>query len=251
MKEKLKILITDDSEMNLQLFEALVKSFGHECATALNGQIACDLVQSESFDLILMDIEMPVLNGKETLNKIKSDQKNKMPIIALTAHKNNEIINDLINSGFDECLIKPFSKSDLNNIFLKFVNKKIPVSTPQVSINQINELYNLNYLRDMSDNDETLLIHLIETFIKLVHPTIKNIKNYYTTENFEALNIESHKFASQLNLIGAKRTSDYAATIEKFARAKENFNQIEQLIKNIENDSILILEELQTKFNFK
>lgn len=251
MEEKIKILITDDSEMNLKLFEALVKSFGYDCTTAINGQIACDLVQTENFNMILMDIEMPVLDGKETLKKIKSNQNNIMPIIALTAHKNREKLLELINFGFNDCLVKPFSKNDLKNIILKFCKKESIVSISNIPIKSSSELFNLNYLRDISDNNETLLNQLIETFIKLVPSAIENMKKYYNTGNIELLYIESHKFASQLTLIGATKTSCYAATIEKLAKEKKDINQIEQLVENIENDCTIIIEELQSKLPFK
>lgn len=108
----LKILIVDDIFTNRLLLSELIKSVGHISVQAENGKQAVDLLSNEDFDLILMDIEMPVMNGLETTEMIRKtfpSPKNVIPIIALTAHNPSLFFEDFSDAGFDELITKPYS----------------------------------------------------------------------------------------------------------------------------------------------
>ncbi len=109
---KLNILIVDDIFTNRLLLSELIKTLGHDSAQAENGKEALDFFEKTNFDLILMDIEMPVMNGLETCQHIRRnfpEHKRLVPIIALTAHNPSLFFDDFSDAGFDELLTKPYS----------------------------------------------------------------------------------------------------------------------------------------------
>ena len=109
---KLKILIVDDIYSNRLLLGELIRILGHESVQAENGQEAIQMLERDDFDLILMDIEMPVMNGLETTEYIRKEMpnpKNLVTIVALTAHNPELFFTDFSKVGFDELLTKPYS----------------------------------------------------------------------------------------------------------------------------------------------
>ncbi|MFW5886179.1 MAG: response regulator [Bacteroidota bacterium] len=115
MKNKL-ILIVDDIYANRLLLSELIKCIGFSFLLAENGRQALDYLEKEEVDLILMDVEMPVMNGLETTIHIREKLPhplNKIPIIALTAHNPQLFFDDYKGVGFTNLLVKPYSMEKL------------------------------------------------------------------------------------------------------------------------------------------
>jgi len=123
----IKVLIVDDIVVNRILIKEIIKRITTNFAEASNGKQAVELVEKEDFDVILMDIEMPVMNGIEATKYIRNklpSPKNETPIIALTAHNPYQFFNDFKDVGFDELMTKPFSLEKVKNLITEFGTKK-------------------------------------------------------------------------------------------------------------------------------
>ena len=121
--KKLNILVVDDIFTNRLLLSEILAGIGHDTQEAENGQIALDKIMEQEFDLVFMDIEMPVMNGLETTETIRNtftSPKNKIPIIALTAHNPNLFFDDYLDVGFDQLLTKPYSIEKITKMILQF-----------------------------------------------------------------------------------------------------------------------------------
>lgn len=115
------ILVVDDNEINLTLAKKVLETLGATYQTAVNGQEAVDLAVSNDFDLVLMDVQMPVMNGWLATQYLRSIGYYK-PIIALSANVYKEHIDKCIEVGMDAHMRKPFSKIDLYSIISKYVD---------------------------------------------------------------------------------------------------------------------------------
>jgi len=118
-----KILIADDNAQNLYLARFLLEKNGHNVDEAVNGALAVQAVEKNIYDLILMDIQMPVLDGLEATRKIKS--KNNAPIIvALTAKAMAGDAEMIMASGCDGYIVKPIEAHDFASKVEKYLNTK-------------------------------------------------------------------------------------------------------------------------------
>ena len=117
-----KILVVDDIYTNRYLLSELVRLTGNMAIVAENGQEAIEIIRTEKIHMIFMDIEMPVMNGIETVQYIRSELPfplNAIPVIALTAHNPELFFEDYSDVGFDELITKPYSVEKIRAMILE------------------------------------------------------------------------------------------------------------------------------------
>lgn len=113
------ILVAEDNEINALVFTSFLEGWGCESIVAVNGADAITLLQDQHFDLILMDVYMPVLNGNQATERIR--EFSQIPIIALTASNEESEAERAINAGANEFLLKPVNSSELFNVMSKYL----------------------------------------------------------------------------------------------------------------------------------
>jgi len=122
--EDVKLLLVEDNQLNMMVAKKILTGFKAEVVSAYNGKEALDILcQTGGFDIILMDLEMPVMSGYEAIFEIKG-QYPEIPAIAFTASLVDQtMLNDLLASGFADCVLKPFQPKQL----LSVIRKHLPV----------------------------------------------------------------------------------------------------------------------------
>lgn len=118
-----KVLIVDDNKINLKVASRLLENYKLDITTVESGALCIDKVNSNTYDLILMDDMMPNMSGVETLHKLKEIDWFTTPIVALTANAVTGMKEKYLNDGFDDYLAKPINRDELNNIVAKYLNK--------------------------------------------------------------------------------------------------------------------------------
>lgn len=116
-----KVLLVDDSTINLKVATQILKPYNFEITTAISGFEAIDKVNNENYDIILMDIMMPKMDGVETLQKLKEKENFITPVIALTADAIEGMDAKYISEGFNDYLSKPINKEELNRVINKYM----------------------------------------------------------------------------------------------------------------------------------
>jgi CheY-like chemotaxis protein len=123
-----KILLVEDNEMNLKVAKKFLERWSYEVDIAQNGKIAVEKFSQNHYDLILMDLHMPEMDGLEATNKIKlmeEEGEKPVPIIALTADVMIDNINELYKLGISDYLSKPFNASELKSKIEKYTHRKV------------------------------------------------------------------------------------------------------------------------------
>lgn len=123
-----KILVVEDNKINIFLIEKFLKKWGVEYDVAENGKLAVQYAIKEQYDLILMDLQMPVMNGFDASIAIRSSEKlhNKtIPIYALSASTGESIKKDLLDHGMNGLICKPFNPNDLFLTISEIINNKV------------------------------------------------------------------------------------------------------------------------------
>lgn len=119
-----RVLIVDDIFSNRLLLSSTLDEIGVESKSVANGQAAVDILEKEEFTLVLLDIEMPVMNGLETVRHIRKNMPEPicdLPVIALTAHNPNEFGQEIYLAGFNEILSKPYSVEKFQNLIERYL----------------------------------------------------------------------------------------------------------------------------------
>ena len=123
--ENLRVLVAEDVALNQLLIKIILNDFGFEHEVVSNGKIAIDRLQENEYDIILMDMQMPVMNGFEATDYIRNILKSKIPIIALTADVTTVDVNKCIAFGMNDYISKPIDEKLLYNKMVELVHRKI------------------------------------------------------------------------------------------------------------------------------
>lgn len=121
---KKRILIVDDNKLNIKVATRLLSDLPYEIDECYNGKECLEKLKSNSYDLILMDIMMPEMDGEETIKELRNSSDFKTPVIALTADAVAGANEKYISEGFIDYLAKPFKKEDLENKIVKVLKKE-------------------------------------------------------------------------------------------------------------------------------
>lgn len=121
---KKRILIVDDNKLNIKVATRLLSDLPYEIDECYNGKECLEKLKSNSYDLILMDIMMPEMDGEETIKKLRNSSDFKTPVIALTADAVAGANEKYMSEGFIDYLAKPFKKEDLENKIVKVLKKE-------------------------------------------------------------------------------------------------------------------------------
>jgi CheY-like chemotaxis protein len=113
LSESLRILLAEDNQLNQMAIEYMLQTHGHRVTLVDSGKKAVKEVADHRYDLVLMDVQMPEMDGLEATRRIRASSKPDIPVIALTAYALKEEEEEILRAGMDACLIKPVDKEDL------------------------------------------------------------------------------------------------------------------------------------------
>jgi CheY-like chemotaxis protein len=118
-----KILLAEDNDINRMIASIVLKSYGYLITEVLDGKEAVSELSKQSFDLVLMDLQMPFMDGLEATRIIRKHINKKVPIIALTANEVKQEKDRCVQAGMNDFLMKPFDEKELVSIINKWLYK--------------------------------------------------------------------------------------------------------------------------------
>lgn len=211
---QMRILVVDDIYLNYEVIRNFLKDLPVTLDYAENGRDACILFEKSAYDLVLMDLRMPVMGGGEALKHIREMEKGtalrRTPTIAMTAHAFVEQEKTYLASGFDEVLIKPFSKSDLLYVLDRHTNQQAHSNGPGVEPAGIPD----------SDLSGTLE-QMIPTVLESIASDVKVIQQALEDNDHETLRETSHAVKGLAGFCGFSRLSGLLEHLEASARRRE------------------------------
>lgn len=228
--ESLSILLVDDSSDNRFLINAFLKKESCSIVEADNGSIALELFPTQKWDVILMDMQMPVMDGAQATRRIREIEKEKgighTPIVALTAHSINTEVKKCLDAGCDVHLAKPVSKADLLKVIKDITS---PYSDPEdISNNERIEIH--------ADPD---LMPLIPGYIEHRHQDVTRMKYLLENNSFRDIERCGHSMKGSGAGYGFDGITEIGAFIE-IAGKEENREQIQEGISRL----MIYLEKL-------
>ena len=201
----IKILTVEDIEINRTIADKFLTNWGVITDFAENGKIAIDKVEEHDYDLILMDLQMPVMDGYEATKKIKelaNYKANRIPILALTASAMIDIRDKVLESGMDDFICKPINPNELNNKIAEHVSIKTKVLSEGVVLKTKNDIetqiIDFKYYDNLARGDAEFLKSLIVQTIDVLEEFKANYTGFFGENNIVKLENTVHKAKSTI-----------------------------------------------------
>ena len=260
----IKVLAVDDNEANLKLINALLLEQVSDVVLADNGMKAFELCKNENFDLIFMDIQMPIMDGISTLKAIKKDTCNSnTPVIAVTAHALNGEKEKMQQQGFNAYMTKPIDETMLNHIIYEysdidhFIKKTAQIKTQPsvIAITQTNSaVIDWPLALQRTAGKEDLAKEMLSGLVDSLPESNQNISNALKNNNTELLKSLMHKLNGACCYSGVPNLTNICQELEtqlKNGIALDNLEpEFLELFEQIEQVSIVapkLLDELTKK----
>ena len=255
--QSIKVLIAEDADINQLVIRKHMQKMGFDADFADNGKIALEKLRIKKYDIILMDMQMPVMDGYQTIKSIRNDfaepVKN-IPIISITASVMREASGKCLEAGADDYMPKPYDVSELKTKMEKWITKnQFETKTTTAVMQEDNKsqnsesLIDLEYLEQLSEGDNDFTISMLSYFIDNTPGVIAEMKQYYKEKDFKALRNVAHKFKPQLTFMGVKSIFQDVENMEQYANTGTNTEAIPQLIQRTEEVCMKALVEIKAE----
>jgi len=237
----LKILLVEDNLMNQALAKSRMKSWNCNIDIADNGVIALEKIENSIYDLILMDIQMPEMDGYETTKRIRKLKPPicEIPIIAMTADASSNDEEKSLKTGMNDYISKPFNPESLYNKIIYHTKQKADNEDENIVEAEEKETDNhvdLSFLKKESLGDDDLFIFLINTFIANFESFLINVKAGIKSKDFESIYKESHKIISNVRMIAREPLQNKISLIHDLSKEERELSKILNLL--IESEKI-------------
>ncbi|MFP4417995.1 MAG: response regulator [Chitinispirillaceae bacterium] len=222
-----RVLLVEDNITNQQVAHAMLSRFGLVVDTVANGRDALDTFKSVGYDLILMDIQMPEMDGFETTNKIRNSGKNSdTPIIAMTAHASKRYQNKCFKAGMNDYISKPIDFSDLRPLLEKWLGSSVRyVGGENTGLSEQKNkfhsrpVFNKEALTNRLMGDHEMLSTIISVFNEKTPQIIDELETAIRAGHSKECIQLSHSLKGVAANVGAERLSAVASAIEKAGKA--------------------------------
>lgn len=248
--EGVHILLAEDNNMNQFYAKQLLSSWKVTVDVAGNGLEVLELAKEKKYDLILMDLQMPLMNGFEAMDNLrKSVGKNRdTPVICVSADVFPETRKKVLERGMDDFLTKPIDEDELFRIIQKYVKrsaKKAEVCQPlKMEVFKTQELLNLDSISYIIKNDPEALAEFLELFVSSSKEDLDRLSSATILLDLDKIRSYAHKLKSSFRNIGAMPTVEILQTIEKVAEGDPSHQQMAGLVREVIHHYQKIKEEV-------
>lgn len=249
----IKVLVVEDMALNQLLMKTLLDDFGFERDIADNGRIAIEKLQNNSYDIILMDLHMPEMNGFEATEFIRNQLHSKIPIIALTADVTTVDLEKCRAVGMNDYIAKPVDERLLYSKIVGLVKKPLPmvlekISEPEPVKKQ--RYTDLEYLTQRTKNNPGLIMEMINAYLEQTPPLITAMKQSAHNKDWDSLYATVHKMIPSFSIMGISNDFEsMAKKVQDYARTQQQAESIIDMVLQLENVCVQACMELEEEFN--
>jgi PAS domain S-box-containing protein len=261
---ELSVLLVEDNKTNQLLAKTRLERWKCQVDIANNGIEGVKKAQQKMYDLILMDIQMPIMDGYEATKIIKNDiskEASRVPIIAMTAYATNADIKRAKDSGMDDYIFKPFKPRELFSILekygkpskernLKYANE----NNGDAETKDIKKYINLKFLNEETQGESAILILLIESFLKDFEEFFEVVDKEFQHKNWKALYEATHKIKPSITMFGISDMELIIHLLSQKFREEKHLEDVEKILdkckeifKQVEEELLIELKLLKNE----
>jgi PAS domain S-box-containing protein len=239
--KNIKILVVEDIALNQLLMRTLLEDSGFECEIASNGKVAIEKMKTNTYDLILMDLQMPEMNGFEATEYIRKTLNSAIPIIALTADVTTVDLDKCKAVGMNDYIAKPVDEKTLYSKIISHVRRTSPTGVaPKLEAEADNlqervKCIDLDYLMHLTKSSPALMIEMISLYLEQTPPIIQDMKKGLLNKDWDLLYHATHKIIPSFAVMGI--SSDFesmARKIQEYASSQKQTDGIPILLNKLE-----------------
>ena len=250
--KNIKILVAEDIKFNQLLMKTVLESYGFSMDIAENGKIAVEKMETNAYDLVLMDLQMPEMNGFEATEYIRKQLKSDIPIIALTADVTTVDVEKCKNFGMNDYISKPIDDKLLYKMIMNYSNlgndqKNIMENGESVEPKKQQHI-NLDYLVELTAGKQEGMILMIKAYLEETPDLILTIKNGIKKKDWTSVGRAAHSIIPSFSMLGMDKEYETAAKlIQEYTTKNENLDLINDLFLKIEDACKNAIKELQNE----
>ncbi|WP_282080196.1 PAS domain-containing hybrid sensor histidine kinase/response regulator [Aquimarina algiphila] len=251
----MKVLVVEDNKMNQFFMRQLFSNWNIKADIADNGKIALEKLEESIYDLILMDMHMPVMDGPETteiIRKSSNNRINQLPIVACSADVFPESKKKAIESGMNFYLTKPLSEEALEEILFSLqsnIKNKTSFHTDTNPIADNKKFCDLSFLKKTFDDDKEIIKSVLQIFIEETPEEYKKLKEAIENKNINVIQGIAHKLKSSFKTIGLQKETSILENIERSSKEKLEFSLLLKLFQDLDGYYPKIIKEVQQYIN--
>lgn len=228
------ILIVEDNAINQQYLSGILKNWKFTYDIANNGLEALEHIESKKYDLVLMDIRMPLMDGYETTIHIRANHDNenqKVPIVALTASALVDEKEKALAVGMNYHVTKPFTPDQLANVLRQFGLVEM-IDIDDTDHFKFSDELDTSYLNEFYGDDLERARMMFEIFLNTIDEEIIKMNHYFESEDWDKFASQAHKIKPNFAMVGL---SDISETMRKYELTHHSESEREKTLKNFKN----------------
>jgi PAS domain S-box-containing protein len=246
----IKVLVVEDITLNQLLMKTLLDDFGFERDVADNGKIAIELMRLKSYDVVLMDLQMPEMNGFEATDYIRNTLKSNIPIIALTADVTTVDLAKCKLVGMNDYIAKPVDERLLYSKIIGLVKR---CNKQEISIKDEickDKCIDLDYLTHRTKSHPKLMMEMIAAYLEQTPPLITAMKQSLIDKDWNLLYASAHKIIPSFSIMGISIDfENMAKKIQEYAITQKQAEGIPDLVFQLEKICSQACTELEVEYN--
>lgn len=228
-----KVLVVEDNLMNQKLTSIILQNEGFEVTIARNGKKALEYLKEKPADLILMDIQMPVMDGYKTTQLIRDELHLATPIIAMTAHALSGEREKCLQAGMNDYLAKPFKEPDLLDKIAYWAQQLNGNGSSHTADSPVPRI-DLSFLKQQTRNNSAFIHEMINIFRKQNPRDLARLKTAIAKKDFKTIYKTTHSLRNTIGFFGlTPAIGSELLAMEKLAMAAEDPERIKQLFEKV------------------
>jgi len=251
-----RILLVEDNKFNQIIAQSLLEKWQTSVHIAENGQQAIEILKTSVYDLILMDLQMPVMDGLTASSIIRKQLNITTPILALTANVLKGVIEKCTEAGMNGYVSKPFNPDDFYSKLLFLLDKRenSPDGNAQGIENKAGEenmdkLFDLSTIGKILGGDEDQIRKMIRKFIEVTPDYIEELMVAYSENDIEGVESFAHKIKSSIDLVANSEMRDQIRQIHEYCKIWEQLHKLHNLIPSFKKHYDLLLSQLNEELD--
>jgi PAS domain S-box-containing protein len=250
----LKILVVEDIPLNQLLMKTVLDDFGFERDIAANGKIAIEMMAENKYDMVLMDLQMPEMNGFEATQYIRNVMNSSIPIIALTADVTTVDLAKCKLVGMNDYIAKPIDEKMLYNKIVGLASKNqerqiLKTDIPQIIYPTVSKCTDLDYLTKRTKSNPLLMLEMIALYLEQTPTLIAAMKLSWQNKDWQSLHAAMHKLIPSFAIMGISADfENMAKQVKEFAVSQQQTESIYSFVLQLETVCVQACIELQEAF---